>query len=332
MNNIIEKHINNVQKRLKKYNSMILKSKYDKWISDELIQTYIDARYYNFGTDSKIKFFYRRVYDALRKKGDYLITKEPRKKELIDNTIAIFQYYFYFDFVRTTNDLEKIVNSIAEKRIFKLNLKSAVDDDDDFKNEFLQMIKEDVRNVKEYLVSYNSKDFSLNLKKFSSDENYIEVGLNYYFDFPEIFSEEAIDEVFNTDIVAEDKLFVEYPLVSVEALIDILGGNFNKIYICDFATSLFSKKTKLNQVVQMLNNQAAQDKIYFKVNYHEFRDNKEEIFELIRKGYKFALKTDAFTPKLANDELKVLEVFSCIIVGKNDANKNRYKNVKKIQE
>ena len=69
MENIIEKHINNTQKKLKKYTSLILKSKYDKEISDELIQTYIDARYYNFGVDSSIKVFYRRIYSALKHFG-----------------------------------------------------------------------------------------------------------------------------------------------------------------------------------------------------------------------------------------------------------------------
>ena len=48
MENLIEKHISNTQKKLKKCNSLILKSKYDKYVSDILIQTYIDARYYNF--------------------------------------------------------------------------------------------------------------------------------------------------------------------------------------------------------------------------------------------------------------------------------------------
>lgn len=330
-NNIIERYINNVQRRLRKYNSMILKSKYDKGISDELIQTYIDARYYNYGTNEKIRFFYRRIYDALLRKGQQLVKKEPRKKELIDNTIAIFQYYFYFDFVRGTNDLDKIVDSICEKRIFKLNIKSAVDDKN-FKEELLELVREDIKEVKELLVSYGSKDFSLEFKKYSSDENYLKVRLNYFMEFPEIFSKEAIEEVFNTDIIAEDRLFVEYPMVSIEALKDILGGNFNKIYICDFASSLLNKKSKANQILQVIENQAIQDKMYLKVSYEDFLKSKEKIYDLIRRGFKFALETNSQMEKLANDEIKVLEVFSCIIVDNYDINKNKYKNVKILQE
>lgn len=331
MNNIFEKHISDVQKRFKKYNAMILKSKNDKEISDALIQTYIDARYYNFGTDSNIKPFYKRVFKALENKGLELVKKTPRKKETIDNALTIFQYYLYFDFVRNTDDLEKIVDSIADKRIFKLNMKSAIKEEN-FKEELLELVRDDIREVKEYLVSYGCKDFSLVTKKFSSDNNYINVGLNYFFDFPEIFSEEAIVDTFNTDIIAEDKLFVEYPLVAIEALKDILAGNFSTIYICDFAVSLVNKKTKINQVLECIENQAAQDKIIFRVNYREFLENKKGIFELVKKGFKFALKTYSDMPQLGNGELNVLEVFSCIIADEKDVNKNKYKNVKILKE
>ena len=331
MNNIIEKHINNVQKRLKKYNSIIFKSKYDKWISDELIQTYIEARYYNYGTNEKIKFFYKRIYDALLRKGELLVKKEPRKKELIDNTIPFFQYYFYFDFVRNTNNIDKIIESIAEKRIFRLNLKSAVEDEN-FKKELSELVKNDIKDVKELLISFGSKDFDLSINRYSYNNNYCNVSLNYYFDFPPIFSEQIIEEIFNTDIVAEDKLFVEYPMVAVEALKDILSGNFERKFICDFAPALFGKKSKINQILQLIDNQAAQDKMYLKISYDDFLKNKDNVFTTIRKGYKFALYTEENMPKLANDELKVLEVFPCIITSKEDVNLNKYKNVIILQD
>lgn len=329
MNNLIDKHIKNTQKKLKKYNSIILKSKNDKEITDELVQTYIDARYYNCDTDETIKTFYKRIYDALKRKSDALIKKEPRKKELIDSTLAIFQYYFYFDFVRNTNDLDKIVDSIAEKRIFKLNIRAAVDDKE-FNKELLNLVKLDIKEVKEMLVSYNSKDFSLNQKKFQGENNYINISLNYSFEVPELFSEEIIEETYNNGLIAEDKLFVEYTLLALETLKDILNGNFEKIYVCDFAATLFSKKTKLNQVLDIINNQAAQDKIYLKINYIDFLDNKEQVFEMIRNGFKFAVVTDNDMPRFSSDELKIFEIFPCVIVNKDDMNK--YKNVKILHE
>ena len=151
MNNIVGNHITNVQENFRKYNTLVLKNKYDKKISDELIQTYIDARYYNYGLDNNIKFFYRRIYGALMKKGNELIKKSPRRKELIDNMVALFQYYFYFDNVRNNVGIDEIVASIAEKRIFKLNLKTAIKEN--FEESFSEIVKEYIkRNVFELTI------------------------------------------------------------------------------------------------------------------------------------------------------------------------------------
>lgn len=331
MNNIIGTYINNTQEKLKKYSNLILKSKYDRRISDELIQTYIDARYYNYDVNYKIRIFYRRIYDALRRKSDILIKEEPRKKELIDNTLALFQYYFYFDNVRDNVEIEEIVKSIEEKRIFKLKLKSALKDN--FREEFTEIVKRDIKEANNYLELYETNDFGLNIKRVNSKDNeFYRVKLKYNFEFPEIFSKEAIEEVFNTDIVNEDKLFVEYPMIANLALKDILNANFNKVYICDFTTELFNKKQKLEQLLGIIDNQAAQDKISLEVSYEDFINNKEEIFKCIKRGFRFVLKTNNEMPKLSNEELKILEIFNCIIISTNDVNKRKYKNIKILEE
>ena len=64
--------------------------------------------------------------------------------------------------------------------------------------------------------------------------------LKYYFEFPEIYSKEIIEEVFNTDITSEDKLFVEYPMVAIVALKDIIVGNFNN-YIYFLGLPIYNK-------------------------------------------------------------------------------------------
>ena len=103
MNNIIENHISKTQKRLKRYCSIILKSKYDRNVCEELIQTYIDARYYNFGVDEKIRVFYRRIYEALKIRANNLVKKEKANEENVENTLMLFQYFFYFDFLNSRN-------------------------------------------------------------------------------------------------------------------------------------------------------------------------------------------------------------------------------------
>ncbi len=184
----------------------------------------------------------------------------------------------------------------------------------------------------ELLNSYDSDDFELNISKIDKNEkNYYRVKLKYFFDFPDIFSKEVIEEVFNTEIVAEDKLFVEYPMITNKVLSEILDGNFSKKYICDFSVDLLKKKTKLDQLIETLENQAAQDKIYFNITYDEFTKNKTDIFKLISRGFKFALETNDNMPQLSNEELAILEVLSCIVVNGKDINKEKYKNMKILE-
>lgn len=331
MNNIFEKHINGTQKRLKKYTSLILKSKYDRNISEELIQSYIDARYYNYGVDSSIRMFYRRIYDAVKKKSEKLIKKTPRNTDLILDHLSLFQYYFYFDNVRYNMEIERVVDTIAEKRIKKFNIKSA--ETDNFKEEFLNLVNSDLEKVNDNFDLYASEDFDLDIKKISpKNPNYYRVKLKYYFEFPEIYSKEIIEEVFNTDITSEDKLFVEYPMVANVALKDVIVGNFNKIYVCDFAPELFNKKKKLEQLLEILNNQAAQDKILFMIEYNDFINNKEKLFEVLKRGYRFCVRTNDDMPKLSKEEIKMLEIFERIIVSTKDVNKKQYKKTKILEE
>lgn len=330
MNNIIEKHISKTQKKLKKYCTMILKSKYDRNVADELIQTYIDARYYNYGVDENIRFFYRKIFEALKVKAEKLIKQDKSKKEIVENTLMLFQYFFYFDNVRNNVEVEEIIKSIAEKRISQFHLRSA--ENDDFVNEFTKLVKDDIKEVNDNLELYDSKDFELEIKKINPKNNiFYYAKLRYNFGFPEIFSDEIIESTFNTDIIAEDKLFVEYPMIANKALKDILEGNFDKVYVIDFAVELLKKKKKLDQLLEILDNQAAQDKICFEITYEDFLNNKTEIFKLIKNGFGFALVTNSEMPKFTNDELKIFEIFDCILVDTNDINKKKYKKNKIIE-
>ena len=330
MNNIIEKHIIKTQKRFKKYCNLIFKSKYDRVIAEELIQRYIDARYYNFEVDESIKVFYRRIFDSIKKRSIELIKEEPSKKEIIDYTTDLFQYFFYFDFVRNNMEADLVINKIADMRATRLNIKSA--ETADFIQGFAKLIEEDTLEVQENIDKYYSDDFELDIKKVSSsNKEFYRVKLVYNFEFPKIFSQEAIDEVYNTDIIGEDRLFVEYPMVVNTTLIDILNGVFDKYYIVDFSVDLLKKKQKLEQILQVLDNQAAQDKIIFEITFDDFKDNKSEVFKLIKRGFGFALKTSFDTPKFTLDELKILDIFDCIIVDPEDVNKGKYKKKKVIE-
>lgn len=328
MNNIVQKHISDTQKRFKKYFSMILKSKYDREVADELIQAYIDSRYYNYEVNNTIRIFHRRIYEAIRVKAETLRAELPDKIDIIDYTQELFQYFFYFDYVRKNVEISKVIKLISEKREKKYNLRNP--DTKNFIKEFSNLVESDLNKINHLLKLYDStKDFEITLKKL--DDTMYRVKLLYNFDFPEIFSKEIIEETFETDVIGEDRLFVEYPMIANEVLKEILNGNFSRIYVVDFAESLLKKKKKLEQLLEILENQAAQDKIYFEIKFEDFVKNKKEVFEIIKRGFKFALVTNSEMPKFTKDELQITEVFGCIFADTNDVNKKRYKNDKILE-
>ena len=163
------------------------------------------------------------------------------------------------------------------------------------------------------------------------DDNYYKVKLKYNFDFPKIYSREVIEETFNTDLVGEDKLFVEYPMVSILVLKDILAGDFKKTYIVEFTPSLLNKKQKLENVLGIFENQIAQEKMNIEISYKDFIENKKQVYAVMKKGFNFVLRTDSDMPKLSVTELKILEIFNLILADSKDVNKKKYKKSKIIE-
>ena len=252
-----------------------------------------------------------------------MIEKDKNQAQIIENTVIFFQYFFYFDYVRSNLEIEEVISLIAEKRITRLKIRMA--ETEGFIKEFTKLVKDNIRETEEYLYLYDDDIFSIDLRRVDPKKSkYYWVELLYDIEFPEIFSKEAIDEVFNTDIIAEDRLFVEYPMITCTALKDILIGNFTRIYIADFAVSLIKKKKKIEQLMEVFENQAAQDKIFLGIKYNEFMENKDDIYSLMKRGFKFALITNENMKTLSNDELKILDVFSCIISNNNDVNIKKY--------
>ena len=155
--------------------------------------------------------------------------------------------------------------------------------------------------------------------------------LKYNIKFPMIYSNNAIEKVFNSDIVNEDKLFIEYILLSIKIINDIEDGNYNLNYLVEFSNSLFEKKQKLNRLLEVINNQSIQDRISFIIDHKNFIKYKEEIYNFIKEGFKIAIKLDE-TFEFDVIELKRLTIFSYILVDKNF---NYYQDVlknKKILE
>lgn len=331
MNNVIKSYICKTEKRFKKYFSMILKSKYDVQIATELINTYVEGRYYNYFETTKGKVFYKNIQSAIIRKGRDLKDDFPNREEKIDYAVSLFPYFFYFDYVRDNVSIQNIIKQIDEKRKNVFKIRNA--ETDNFIANFTKLVENDLKDIESEIAKYNTKDFELRVKKLQSKNNVLfEAMLDYKITFPEIFSEEFVRYTFDSDIIAEDKLFVEYPMIANVALVDILQCNFSKKYFVEFAPSLLKKEKKFEKTIEILDNQATQNKVYFEIQYDDFIEVKKEIFKLIKRGFKFVLLTNNEMEKLKKDDLKILDVFDYIIPDEEDINRKAYNKSKIIEK
>lgn len=311
--NIMAEYIEYTKKFLREFMEEFFKEQYDKEITDEYIETYIEARYNNYGGNENQRVFYRRIYSALKKAEEKLeYNQDEEKHQEIKNMLEIYQYIFYIDFVRPLKkDLREFINEMYEKRTTKFQMKR----DGALRENIYKLIKEFREKKEKYLKSFESEDFELIINKYPLIKDVYKVDLKYNFKLPYIFSDKAIFDVYNENIVNEDKIIIEYLMLTVFNIRMILEGKFSTQYLVDFPMTLFEKPKKLDQALRIINDSSIQEKIKIKIKYRDFIIHREEIYELMKNGYKFAvIIDDSFI--ISKEHIRKLEIFEFVIVSK----------------
>ena len=248
MKNIMDMYIGYTEKIIKKYMKMVFDRKYNDEVVEELIKTYINARYYNIvHSEKKARAFYLRIIDELNYKADILRNRSTiENKEIIDNVVQIFNYIFFFDNVRNVGnvknytDLKDVVKELVNVRKEKFKIKTV----EDFEEKLYKEILDNMLEKEIFLEKLDCEDFVLQIERNKSNPDLYFAKLDHSIKMPMQYSEEAIEKVFNTGIIAEDKLRIEYILLSVIALRDILNGEFKDTYVAEFTSTLLKKKRK----------------------------------------------------------------------------------------
>ena len=319
--NLMEQYIKTTTTFLKNFTKMFLAEKYNEEISNEYIAAYIDSRIYNYG-ETEQKFFYKRIYASLLEKKNEIQKLYPKIDEnVLENHLKLYEFVFYIDDVRPISDLTEFVKQICDKRRTLFEIEGIKN----IENRILKIIKKYREEKEDFIKKYQTEDFSIQIDKYTLIKNTYKVTINYNFKIPYIYSNTVINEVYNDGTVNEDKLIIEYILLTLECIKDINNADFSTKYLVDFANTLYKKQKKLKQTLRVINNAAIQDKIILKIYYQDFEENKELIYSLIKEGYRFAIIIDdSFKPTLLN--IKKLSIFEFLLVPE------QCKNYEKIKE
>ncbi len=308
---VMSEYIKITQEGIIKYLKLVFERKFNKQICDSYIKTYIDVRYYNVNEKGNQQTLRREILESLKEKKKRLIVDNKAKQKLIEDIEMFFIYVLYIDKVTPYKTIDYLV-----KNICRLRVKILKKEDEKFRKALKDFIEEDIKRKEQFLEKFNSKVFTLKLSNYNSINDVQRVSLKYNIKFSEIFSTTAIERAFNTGTTNEDKLFVEYNMISTQIIKDIIKGNFKKQYIVEFADSLFEKKQKIVRLLNIIDNAAVQDKLSLKIKHETFIKNREEAYELLRSGYKIALVADE-TIDTDRAELEKLKMFKYILINKD---------------
>lgn len=316
--NIMETYVNFIEKNIFDYLKSIQEVNCDKKIATELTKTYINTRYYGYGLEKKEKSLSKCIFNNLKLQYDELNKKFPKKEKIIQDTFYLFKYIFYIEGIKKDKSLDEIVNEISTRRVKKYNLPEKTENT--FKTKFKKRVESDISRKSKFLENFNSDKFELIIEPNENIKNIYDVTIKSNIKFKDIYREDALENVFNSGMVAEDKLIVEYSLMATHITRDILDCNFEKKYLINYTISLLDKKRKNKQILNILDNEAIQNKLIFKITYKQFIKNRYDIYDLMKRGYKFAVIIN----KDNNIDNTNLNMFSFILLTNEHPKKNKY--------
>lgn len=267
-------------------------------IKEELLNTYINARYYNTfnymvldsnkNITSKIDSEIKAASEKLLKKYKGSDNKYGDKLERYTNIFILI------------NNLEQIDSLIAEVvvkresyknkilKCFKTEALTALE----LKNMVNNILKKQrvYRSVNKYILNkLDTNTFELNLKKVQGRKPIYLAYVNHNIAFSKVYSDYIVDKTYSEGIIAEDKVMVLINLLLIQVVKDMLLGEFNNKYIIYVPESLYSKSNKLNKIFEMLIDEYAKNSVMILLDYNELIKNKKVIKSYRKEGYNFCV-------------------------------------------
>lgn len=308
MNNI-DKYIKFIKDYLTEYFKLIVKDKYKKIVYNEMLNTYIDIRYFN-KYDKKYKQIEKNIEYYIQENLRTLIEEDNKLVKNVNELYYFFWYLLYLDNTLEYDNLDKLIDKIIIDKKEKLDL------NDDITKELKGLVKESEKKKNNFFNEYLSDTFNLELKS-TNIKNVYNVLFSYNIKFPKIYSSYSINRVFKSDIISEDMCFIEYNLISKIVLDNIINKEYNKEYLVDFPFIITSKKEKTNRLLNIITNDLIRENVIIKVTYEYYTKYKSFISDLIKDGVKFAVIIDD-TFDYEESSIIWLNIFTYIITNKDD--------------
>lgn len=310
--NIMEQYIEITKKQIEDYMKLVLEEKFNKTYCDLFIERYINIRYYNYYENEMAETIRRKILSHLKQVSEDMIINNINDRELIENMRVLFYYVLYFDNVVYYKNLENKIIQIA-----KIRMRIYGKITENFEKNLFQTMQKYINDKRKLVEKFLSNEFYLKITNYPDKLKIYRINLKFKnIKFPLEYSEFAINKAFQTGLMAEDKLVIEYYLVVLQILKDVLKLNFKRKYILEFADTLLKKPKKIKGILNIISSSAVQDKVSLKIKYEQFIQNKEIIYDLMKNGYKITIILDnSFDVTFKN--IETLQMFEFVIISRD---------------
>ena len=310
--NIMEQYIEITKKQIEDYMKLVLEEKFNKTYCDLFIERYINIRYYNYYENEMAETIRRKILSHLKQVSEDMIINNINDRELIENMRVLFYYVLYFDNVVYYKNLENKIIQIA-----KIRMRIYGKITENFEKNLFQTMQKYINDKRKLVEKFLSNEFYLKITNYPDKLKIYRINLKFKnIKFPLEYSEFAINKAFQTGLMAEDKLVIEYYLVVLQILKDVLKLNFKRKYILEFADTLLKIPKKIKGILNIISSSAVQDKVSLKIKYEQFIQNKEIIYDLMRNGYKITIILDnSFDVTFKN--IETLQMFEFVIISRD---------------
>lgn len=303
--NIVKDYLEYDRQNLKNYISVITDKKLNNNICDMIIDTYINIRYFNAYASIKKNPIDNIEYYVLENFKKNFATKDVRKNSmLILDALIVIRYVILFEKYGGSEEAKKSLEQYEEK------VREKYKDTNILVSGVIKDIKSNYYKKEKFLGEILSNDFSVD-KKETNLENVYDVILDNSINIPDLFSDIAVNRVYNTGVINEDKMLVYYTLLSREVLLDMINYDYNKKYLISFPESIIDRSSKLENLLKIIDLDYLKEKIVMEISYHDYKEYKDSYDYLIHKGYSFAVIID----DEIKDDIVMFNVFAYIIVG-----------------
>ena len=307
---VMNKYLTMSNKHMDDILKYILKKKYYKNICEKFKNIYYEVRYNGLIESKRGTTVRSKLLNQYRELKEKIIKSEKELAGAIEATYTIFDEVTYFDTAIFERDFTNKINDIYEEYV---EIADTEIDKNIFTKELLRIVQINQREKLQFFKKFDTNEFRL--QGSNINENIKRIGIVHNIKFPSIYSNEAIEKAFSSGVTKEDKLFVEFYLLSIRVILDVIKSEYRKKYFVLLDTNILSKAQKTTRLLEIINNPIIQDRIIMQIDYSDLETCKKEVYNLISEGYRFAIELDDsyIDEKI---EAQRLDVFEFILVSK----------------